>query len=119
MIKDLCINAIEASINGGKVWIHTSHRPTYNILKVEDEGTGIKPEHLKKIFRPFFTTKIGSHGLSLASNYKFIQNCGGNIKVSSTIGKGTCFKVKIPIDESSNPISHMNKISDWNSDNDG
>ncbi|MCF6245721.1 MAG: ATP-binding protein [Desulfobacula sp.] len=118
LISDLLNNAIEASPNGGKIWIETSHRPTYNVLEIKDEGTGIKPEHLKKIFRPFFTTKQGSHGLSLASNYKFIQSCGGNMNVSSIIGKGACFKVKIPIDQSSNPINYMNKISDWNPDKD-
>lgn len=116
LIKDLLVNAIEASPYGGNIFIRTSHRPTYNIFEVEDKGTGIKPDHLKKIFNPFFTTKEGSHGLSLASDYKFVQSCGGEIKVSSTLGEGTCFKVKIPIDDPTRPVSRLNQISDWNPD---
>jgi signal transduction histidine kinase len=114
LIKDLIINAIEASPKGGGITIRTSHRPTYNIIEIEDTGTGIKPEHLKKIFRPFFTTKDGSHGLSLASDFKFIQSCGGDLNVSSTFGEGTTFKIKIPIDDSSKPVSGQRRIDDWN-----
>jgi len=119
LIRDLISNAIEASFSGGKILIRTSHRATYNILEVKDEGTGIKPEHIKKVFRPFFTTKESGHGLSLASNYKFIQGCGGDIAVSSNFGSGTLFKVKIPIDDPSRPINSMDKISDWNPKDDG
>lgn len=118
LIKDLLVNAIEASPNGGKIFIRTNHKPTYNIVEVEDEGTGIKPEHLKRIFNPFFTTKEGSHGLSLASDYKFIKSCGGDIKVSSTPGEGSCFKVKIPIDDPDKPLNRLNRISDWHSGKD-
>ncbi len=64
------------------------------------------------MFEPFFTTKQGSHGLSLASDYKFLKNCGGDIKVSSVLEKGTTFKVKIPIEDISKPITCMNQISD-------
>lgn len=83
-------------------------------MEVEDEGSGIKKEHLKKMFRPFFTTKTGSHGLSLASDYKFIENCGGVMEVSSVFGKGTIFKVKIPIEDMSKTINSMNQVSGWN-----
>jgi signal transduction histidine kinase len=116
LVKDLIVNAIEASSKGGKITIRTSHRPTYNIIEIEDTGAGIKPEHLKKIFRPFFTTKDGSHGLSLASDYKFIQSCGGDLDVSSTFGQGTTFKIKIPIDDPSKPVSSQKQIADWNPD---
>lgn len=113
LIRDLLLNAIEASTRGSQVIIRTGHRPTYNILEVEDFGYGIEKEHLKKIFRPFFTTKKGSHGLSLASSYKFLQSCGGDAKVSSVPGKGTLFKVKIPIEEISRPVNTLNRVSDW------
>jgi signal transduction histidine kinase len=114
LIKDLIVNAIEASPKGGNLTIRTSHRTTYNILEIEDTGTGIKPEHLKKMFRPFFTTKPGSHGLSLASDYKFIKSCGGDLNVSSTLGEGTTFKIKIPIDDPNKPVNSQNQITDWN-----
>ena len=114
LIKDLLVNSIEASPNGGKIVVRSSHRSTYNIIEVQDEGTGIKQEHLKKMFRPFFTTKNGSHGLSLASDYKFIQSCGGDLNVSSVFGEGTTFKIKIPIDDPSKPVNSQNQIADWN-----
>ena len=119
LIKDLIVNAIEASSRGGKILVRTNHMPTYTILEVADEGVGIKPEHLKRIFRPFFTTKEYGHGLSLAADYKFIQSCGGDIAASSNFGKGTLFRVKIPIDHPSRPINSMNKISDWNLNDNG
>lgn len=114
LIRDLVSNAMDASSKGGRIAIRTSSRPTYNILEIEDQGTGIAPEHLEKIFHPFFTTKKQSHGLSLASNYKFIQNCGGDIKVFSTLGEGSRFVVKIPIDDPTRPLDKMHEISDWN-----
>jgi len=117
LIKDLLVNAIEASSKGGAISIHTSHRPTYNILVVEDNGIGIKQDNLKQMFRPFFTTKEGSHGLSLASDYKFIQTCGGDMKVFSTYGEGATFEVKIPIDDISQPVNSLKQISDWNAKN--
>ena len=73
---------------GGEVWV-----------EVADTGKGIAPEHLKKIFDPFFTTKpVGKGtGLGLSLSYGIIQKHHGRIEVQSVVGKGTTFRVYLPV----------------------
>lgn len=63
-------------------------------LLVRDDGDGISPESLKKIFTPFFTTKTTGTGLGLAEAYKVMRAHGGSITVDSKVGKGTCMILK-------------------------
>jgi signal transduction histidine kinase len=72
-------------------------------VEIIDSGVGIEPEHLHRIFDPFFTTKTnpqpGQHkgtGLGLAVSYGILQEHGGKIKVESTPGEGTTFRLEIP-----------------------
>jgi signal transduction histidine kinase len=72
-------------------------------VEILDSGVGIEPEHLHRIFDPFFTTKTnpqpGQHkgtGLGLAVSYGILQEHGGKIKVESTPGEGTTFRLEIP-----------------------
>jgi PAS domain S-box-containing protein len=73
----------------------------YVVLGVSDTGTGIAPENLEKIFDPFFTTKaIGEGtGLGLSTVLGIVRSHGGFVRVQSTIGQGTCFRVYLPITE--------------------
>jgi len=67
---------------------------------VEDTGTGIKPEHLKKVFDSFFTTKTDSIkgvGLGLSVCYGFIKDHDGDITVESQYGEWTRFIIKLPL----------------------
>jgi signal transduction histidine kinase len=68
-------------------------------VDVVDTGKGIAPENLKKIFDPFFTTKpIGKGtGLGLSLSYGIIQKHHGRIEVHSEVGKGTTFRVWLPL----------------------
>jgi two-component system, NtrC family, sensor kinase len=68
-------------------------------LEVADNGCGIAPETVQKIFDPFFTTKpVGEGtGLGLSLSYGIVKKHGGDISVSSEPGKGTKFRVVIPI----------------------
>ena len=68
-------------------------------VEVADNGGGIAPEVLPKIFDPFFSTKeIGKGtGLGLSISYKIVQQHGGRIEVDSTVGRGTCFTVWLPL----------------------
>lgn len=69
------------------------------VIKVSDNGKGIKPENLNKIFDPFFTTKpVGQGtGLGLSISYQIIERHNGSISVKSEVGKGTEFTVRIPV----------------------
>lgn len=66
-------------------------------IEVEDNGSGISKENLKKIFNPFFTTKITGTGLGLAIAKKIIDEHGGIIKVDSELNRGSVFSVYLPI----------------------
>ncbi|GAB4223422.1 MAG: hypothetical protein Tsb005_18420 [Gammaproteobacteria bacterium] len=70
----------------------------YYIIKIADNGCGIKPETLQRIFDPFFTTKaVGKGtGLGLASSWKIVADLGGVIDVESQLGKGTTFIIYLP-----------------------
>lgn len=81
---------IRTGVEGGSVWV-----------AVSDTGKGIAPENLKRIFDPFFTTKpIGKGtGLGLSMAYGIVQKHHGKIEVQSEVGKGTTFKVVLPLNE--------------------
>ena len=110
VIMNLSLNARDAMPNGGTLRISTSmvslsenecsQKPqiktgNYVQLNIEDNGSGIPSEVLPKIFEPFFTTKpIGKGtGLGLAVAYGIVQRHGGQIKVTSDVGKGTKFSI--------------------------
>jgi len=64
---------------------------------IQDEGVGIRPEHLDRIFDPYFTTKQTGSGLGLAIAYSIVSRHEGRIRVSSVPGKGTTFRVVLPL----------------------
>jgi signal transduction histidine kinase len=66
---------------------------------VEDDGAGIPPENLPRIFDPFFTTKPQGEGtgLGLAISYQIVRRHGGEITAASELGKGTVFRVRLPV----------------------
>jgi signal transduction histidine kinase len=65
---------------------------------VKDNGPGIPPELLQKLFTPFFSTKGPGRGvgLGLTITRRVVQSLGGNLQVSSTVGQGTEFVVRLP-----------------------
>ena len=99
VLINLIKNAVEAMPEGGKIRIGASVKGSNALIEVEDTGIGIPEENMKEIFRPFFTTKPKGLGLGLAVCKKLIEAQGGEISVKSKIGKGTKFKIKIPIEK--------------------
>jgi two-component system NtrC family sensor kinase len=97
---NLFLNAVQAIIDKGMIRIQTSADSRTVYIIVSDDGKGISPEHLTRIFDPGFTTRgmgIGS-GLGLSICYSIIQKHKGTIDVESELGKGTTFTLKLPID---------------------
>ena len=68
----------------------------YVECEVRDNGSGIKPEHLARIFAPFFTTKNHGTGLGLATVLSVVRKHGGQVAVNSTVGAGTAFTIFLP-----------------------
>ncbi|MBC3919999.1 hypothetical protein H8L32_21190 [Undibacterium sp. CY18W] len=67
------------------------------LIDFEDNGTGIKAEHMERIFEPFFTTREEGVGLGLSTSYSIIRAHGGDITVQSEYGRGSCFTIRLPI----------------------
>lgn len=100
VITNLVLNAIAATAPGGELHLATEARDGRVYLRVRDTGNGIAPEHLRKIFQPFFTTKppgIGT-GLGLSVVHGIIKGHGGDISVESTPGVGTSFTIHLPVE---------------------
>ncbi len=99
VLLNLINNACQATDeDGGVVTIVTRAAASGVAIEVIDNGKGILPEHLSKIFDPFFTTKkVGEGtGLGLSIVQRIVKEHGGEIKVASTVGVGTCFTVLLP-----------------------
>ncbi|MCX7192757.1 MAG: ATP-binding protein [Proteobacteria bacterium] len=99
VFMNLLVNAAHAIEERGTISIRTGQQGDEVWVEIADTGSGIAPEHLKKIFDPFFTTKpIGKGtGLGLSLSYGIIQKHHGRIDVNSIVGKGTTFRVWLPI----------------------
>lgn len=104
-ILNLAVNARDAMPKGGRLTIsarNTTLPPSSDTVSGEiaiaDTGTGIAPDILAKIFEPFFTTKEVNKGtgLGLSHVYGFAQQAGGEVRVESTLGKGTTFSIYLP-----------------------
>jgi signal transduction histidine kinase len=112
---NLVLNAIQAMPDGGTLTIRaavlpaeragaaaprgagpTPPRPVARIA-ISDSGPGIAPEHLDRIFEPYFTTKEGGTGLGLALAHTIIQEHDGRIDVESRPGEGATFVVSLPV----------------------
>jgi len=99
VLVNLVKNASEALPKGGEIRIRTFFQGDQVMLQVADNGVGIRREHLKKVFEPFWSTKgasIGT-GMGLAVSHGIISRHGGTISVESEDGKGTTFTVTLPL----------------------
>ncbi len=116
VIMNLCTNAYHAmEETGGELivaleqkklsWADMVEYPNlsggegvYIVLEVSDTGCGMADDVVERIFDPYFTTKEEGKGtgLGLATTYSIVQSCGGDIRVKSRSGKGTCFSVLLP-----------------------
>ena len=99
VFTNLMLNAVQAMPSGGHLEISTSKVKNNIFVEVKDSGCGIKKEHLDRLFTPFFTTKeeVMGVGLGLSVSYGIVERHGGRIEVKSKEGKGTTFKVTLPL----------------------
>ncbi len=96
---NMVANARDAMPTGGTLSVVTGGDTATIYVEVSDTGTGIREEHLDKIFDSFFTTKgeVKGVGLGLSVCYGFIKDHGGDIEVKSRVGEGTTFTITLPV----------------------
>jgi signal transduction histidine kinase len=97
VLINLMKNGAQAMKEGGVLLVHTTRKEQHLLLEVTDTGHGIKPADLRRIFEPFFTTKTQGTGLGLSLAKRVVQEHGGDIRVQSEVGKGTTFRIILPI----------------------
>jgi two-component system sensor histidine kinase HydH len=98
ILLNLYLNAIDSMQNGGELNVELSSEGDGEeiCIKVSDSGGGINPEHLSKVFDPYFTTKSTGTGLGLAIAHNIVEAMDGRIKVESDKKRGTTFTLNLP-----------------------
>ena len=96
-LLNLILNAIQAMPERGTVTLSLDTTEDDAVVRVTDTGIGIPSENIKKVFSPFFTTKIDGNGFGLSEVQKIVNSHLGTIDLDSEVGKGTTITIKIPI----------------------
>lgn len=91
-------NAIEALPSGGELQINQSCHDNTIQIEIRDNGVGMSKEQVQRLGEPYFTTKERGTGLGMMVSFSIIKAMNGKIHVTSELGKGTCFSIKLPID---------------------
>ena len=102
LFLNLVMNAAQAIDENGQIRVRSRQLDDFALVTVEDDGCGIEPEVVERIFDPFFTTKpvgIGT-GLGLSISHEIVRKHGGSIEVDSEPGRGTTFRVLLPLADS-------------------
>ncbi|MBT5813112.1 MAG: PEP-CTERM system histidine kinase PrsK [Opitutales bacterium] len=100
VLLNLMINASEAMEDGGRIEVSTAVNEKYALLSVYDNGCGMSQEFInKKLFRPFQTTKQRGLGIGMFQSKMIIDAHGGRFEVESQEGKGSTFRVLLPIEK--------------------
>ena len=115
VFSNLLINADQAMPTGGLIRIQAENLAEseairrslppgkYVAVTLADQGLGIAPEHLERIFDPYFTTKQKGSGIGLATVHSIVTQHGGRITVDSHLGRGTSFRLYLPAIEATVP----------------
>ncbi len=113
ILMNLLINARQAMSSGGQLVIKLKQNSQTNSvdLSVRDYGPGIPQDKLRRIFEPFYSTKSGPDesgkggtGVGLSTCKNIIEAHGGKIRVESSVGKGTCFTLMLPMEKQKSPV---------------
>ena len=94
----MLLNARDAVAEGGNIWLTVVEEGSQVAIRVKDDGKGIAPDMIGRIFEPLVTTKRGQGGtgLGLAISRRIIHACDGDISVESTPGEGAEFSITLP-----------------------
>lgn len=95
-LLNLVVNAIEAMTEGGQLHISTYEEQGRCMVAITDNGVGIPPQHIGRLFEPYFTAKNNGIGLGLSATLNIVQAHRATIDVESEIGHGTTFRISFP-----------------------
>ncbi|MEW5976342.1 MAG: ATP-binding protein [Acidobacteriota bacterium] len=96
VILNLAINAIQAMTDGGEIILSARTKNSSILIQVKDQGCGISPEDVDKVFNPFFTTKENGTGLGLSMAHQIVSQHGGILSAERNPDKGMTFSVLLP-----------------------
>ena len=96
-LLNIAINGLESMPQGGRMAIQIAEHNSAASIAIRDSGPGIPPELRGEIYKMHFTTKDGGTGIGLYVARSVVQSHGGEIRVESEPGKGTCFHVDLPL----------------------
>jgi two-component system, sporulation sensor kinase E len=99
VLVNLAKNAMQAMTKGGTLTVQSGVDSEIVWVSVADTGGGIPTEKLNRIFEPFYTTKKKGTGLGLMIVQRIVRAHGGNIEIESQVGRGTTFRVRLPLHE--------------------
>jgi len=99
VLVNLIKNAMQAMTRGGTLTLQTGEGEEGVWFSVADTGSGIPPEQMNRIFEPFFTTRKKGTGLGLMIVQRIVRAHGGRIELESHAGRGTTFRVWLPLYE--------------------
>src|SRR5258708_434921 len=103
-LMNLLLNAVEAMPGGGRLTVSLERRGEMAGIEMQDTGRGIAPELTKRVFQLFFTTRPGGSGIGLATAFRTVQFLNGSIDFKSEVGRGTTFRIELPLARQMEPI---------------
>jgi signal transduction histidine kinase len=97
VLLNLILNAVDATEKGGRIEIRAVSEQGELRIEISDNGPGVAPDHVDRLFQPYFTTKKHGTGLGLFVTRKLVSDHGGTVQFSSQAGGGTVFSVRLPV----------------------
>ncbi len=105
-LLNIVLNGAQAMPHGGNLILDLAEDARFAVLTVRDEGEGIPPEVLPRIFDLYFTTRKNGSGIGLSMTYRIVQLHSGVVDVASEVGSGTAFTIRIPSSHGSAESRH-------------
>jgi two-component system phosphate regulon sensor histidine kinase PhoR len=115
--QNLISNAIKYNNDGGEVEVHLKPHKNHITVEVKDNGKGIPPDDIKRIFERFYrveksrSREMGGTGLGLAIVKHILEGHKSKISVSSTVGKGSIFSFELPLEKTITEVSSKNPVT--------
>jgi putative PEP-CTERM system histidine kinase len=98
VIGHIVQNALDATDNGGRVWVRLARQGAHAVIEVGDTGHGMSPEFLReRLFKPFQTTKPAGMGIGAYESFQYVHELGGKVSVDSAVNVGTQVSLLLPL----------------------